>query len=91
MLIAEREVIKPVLGMDWQPDLNRTIRHFEMLTTTNDQSERDEIITRFEKLSKSNQTLKDTENETQKRGAVYQQNRRLEQYFTIYKIISKKK
>ena len=61
MLTTEREDIKPVLGMDWLRDLNRTIRHIEKTTTTTDQTEKDKIIRNFEKLWETNQTIKDSD------------------------------
>ena len=60
MLSAEREDIKPILGMDWQRDLNRTIQRVEKSTTPTNQSEKDEIKTQFENLFNANQTVKDT-------------------------------
>ena len=61
MLITSREDIIPLLGMDWLRRINLTIRHVKMTTTLIDQSERDEVITQFEKLFKRNRTIKDTE------------------------------
>jgi len=51
--------------MDWLREFNWTMRHIEKPTTQTDQSERDEIITQFEKLFKTNQTIKDTETKIQ--------------------------
>ena len=61
ILITEREEIQALLGLDWQRQFNLTIRHIEKSTTQTDQSEGDEIFTQFEKLFKSNQTIKETE------------------------------
>ena len=61
LLITERENIKPLLGMEWQREFNRTIRHIEKSTTPTDQSERDEKFTEFEKMFETNQTIKNAE------------------------------
>ena len=65
MLITEREDIKPLLGMGWLRELNWTMRHIEKPTTPTDQSERNKIITPFEKLVQTNSTNKVTENKMQ--------------------------
>ena len=65
MLITEPEDIKPLLGTDWLREINWTIRHIEKTTTPTDQSEKDEIITQFKKLFKTNQAIKDNENKKQ--------------------------
>ena len=59
MLITEQKDIKQILGMDRLREIEWTIRHFEKSTTQTDQSEIDEIITKFENLFKTNQTVKD--------------------------------
>ena len=51
--------------MDWLREIFWTIRHIEKSTSTTDQSERDEIITQFEKLIKTNQAIEDTQDKLQ--------------------------
>ena len=61
MLIAERENIKPLLGMDWLREFNWTKRHIEKTKMTTEQWEKDQIITHFEKPFKTNRMIEDTE------------------------------
>ena len=65
MLITEREDFKPLLGMDWIREINWIIRYFDQKTTLTDQSETEGKITQFEKLFKTNPTIKDIENKLQ--------------------------
>ena len=58
MLITERKDIKPLLGMDWLREINKTPLKIESTTTKMDQSEKDN---KFTKLFKRNQTINDTE------------------------------
>ena len=61
MRITEREDKKPILGIVWLRGFNWRFRHIEKTTTINDRSEKDKIITLFEKLFKSGRTIKDGE------------------------------
>ena len=61
MIIADREYIKPLFGMDWLREFIWTILHVEKSTTPNDQSKIDEIIAQFEKQFQRNETNKDPE------------------------------
>ena len=58
MLITEWEDIKLVLGMHWLRKIKWTMRHIEKSLTPNDEPERDEIVTQFEKLSRQTKQLK---------------------------------
>ena len=57
MLNNEREHKKPLLGMDWLPEFNWLIKNIDSTTETTDNSEKDKIITNFEKLFKTNRTI----------------------------------
>ena len=61
MLITEGEDIKPLIGMDWLREFNWTTGNIESTRTLNNQSEKDKIITKFEKRLKTNPTIKDAE------------------------------
>ena len=85
MIIADREYIKPLFGMDWLREFIWTILHVEKSTTPNDQSKIDEIIAQFEKQFQRNETNKDPEIKIQlKPGHILKKNRKLHQYYTIY-------
>ena len=60
-MLTEREDIKPLLGMDWPGNFNCTMRHIGKTATLTNQSETDETFTKFQKLFKTNRTIKDTE------------------------------
>ena len=47
--------------MDWLRGYNWTIRNIESTTNLTDQSQKDKIITNFEKIFKKNRAIKDAE------------------------------
>ena len=59
ILITESEDIKPLLGIDCPQEINWTVRKIESTTMTTDQSKKDKIIAKFDKLFKTNRTSKD--------------------------------
>ena len=59
ILITERTVITPLLGMDWIKTFKLTIGRIQL--AENKQSEKEKIINRFPDLFENNETIKDTE------------------------------
>ena len=60
--VTEREITKPSLGMGWLRVVTWTIQNVQCSTKPTNQSEKDRIITNFEKLVKTDRTIKDTDN-----------------------------
>ena len=61
MFNTEREDKKPLLGMKWLRHFNWTTQSVESTTEPTDHSEKDRLITNFEKVFKTNRTIEDTE------------------------------
>ena len=59
ILITEKTVITPLLGMDWMKNFKLAIRRLQL--AENNQSERDKLFTKFPDLFENNETIKDTE------------------------------
>ena len=60
MLLTEREDMKPLTAMAWPRYFNWTIRHIKKRTKITNQLKEVKIITKFKKLFKTNQTIKET-------------------------------
>ena len=59
ILITERTVITPLLGLDWRKRFKLPIGRNQLAEIN--QSEKERIINKFPKLFENNRTIKDTE------------------------------